>query len=254
MKTISWMDDMRRNKPIIGIAAQYDEKEHRLFLVENYEQAVFLAGGIPVILPLHGRREDFLGLMYRCDGFLLPGGPDVSPFLFGEETHEGCGRILPERDNTECMLVREILTNRLHCKKPLLGICRGIQVMNIAMGGSIYQDIAEWRETIPVREKLAHWQAAHASVPTHTVCLDEWLSEQLGGVQELKTNSFHHQVLKKVAPGFSVCGTAKDGVIEAIHKEGHPFCLGIQWHAEDMQKEREQRRLFELLVEKAEIG
>lgn len=264
---------MKSRKPVIGIAAQYDETEHRLFLVEHYEQAVFLGGGIPVLLPLHAAKRDLLAVMRWCDGFLLPGGPDVSPFLFGEDAHEGCGRILPERDRTECMLVKEVLTNHLHWNKPLLGICRGIQVMNIAMGGSIYQDMveqrkqrAEWQAEQPY---LAHWQMACAAVPTHTVCLepqkvqeltaetvpvDGWLGGLLGGIGELRTNSFHHQAIKQVADGFAVCGATKDGVIEAIHKEGHPFCLGIQWHAEDMLEQEEQRKLFEAFLKKAEEG
>ena len=257
---------MKNRKPVIGITAQYDETEHRLFLVEHYEQAVFLGGGIPVLLPLHASKRDLLAIMRWCDGFLLPGGPDVSPFLFGEEAHEGCGRILPERDYIECMLVEELLTNRLHQNKPLLGICRGIQVINIAMGGSIYQDIAEQRKPVIEQVRLAHWQTARAAVPTHTVCLergklqeltgglpvDGWLGELLGGMEELRTNSFHHQAVKQVAHGFAVCGATKDGVIEAIHKEGHPFCLGIQWHAEDLLAEEEQRRLFEAFLKCAE--
>lgn len=258
---------MGKRKPMIGIAAQYDETEHRLFLVERYEQAVFLGGGIPVLLPLHATKRELLAVMRWCDGFLLPGGPDVSPFLFGEEAEEGCGRILPERDYMECMLVKEALTNRLHCAKPLLGICRGIQVMNIAMGGSIYQDIKERKGKMPEGGRLAHWQAARAAVPTHTVCLerqkagelceddvsvDGWLSELLGGKEELRTNSFHHQAIKRVAEGFAVCGVAKDGVIEAVHKQGHPFCLGVQWHPEDLLAEEEHRRIFEVFIEKAE--
>lgn len=256
---------MSNRKPVIGIAAQYEEKEHRLFLVESYEQAVLLSGGVPVILPLHAGRKELLYLLRWCDGFLLPGGPDVSPFLFDEETQEGCGRILPERDALECMLVCEILTNPMHREKPLLGICRGIQVMNVAMGGSLYQDILEWRKKYPERENIAHGQTARSDVPTHTVLLesrkmeyipdmfakkDDWLMEQLG-VTQLKTNSFHHQLIKKTAPGFAVCGTTKDGAIEAIHKEGHPFCLGVQWHPEDLFYAKEQRRIFELLIEKA---
>lgn len=252
---------MRKRKPVIGIAAQYDEAERRLFLVEHYEQAVFLGGGIPVVLPLHAAKSDLLAVMRWCDGFLLPGGPDISPFLFGEEAHEGCGRILPERDRIECMLVKEALTNRLHCRKPLLGICRGIQVMNVAMGGSIYQDMGEQGGRLPEEGRLAHWQAARAAVPTHTVCLEQrpdlpvdgWLSELLGGREELKTNSFHHQAVKRVAEGFAICGAAKDGVIEAIHKEEHPFCLGIQWHPEDLLAEEEHRRIFEAFIERARI-
>lgn len=279
---------MRKRKPVIGIAAQYDETEHRLFLVEHYEQAVFLGGGIPVLLPLHASKRELLAVMRWCDGFLLPGGPDISPFLFGEEAHEGCGRILPERDCMECMLVKEALGSRLHCMKPLLGICRGIQVMNVAMGGSIYQDMGEQRGKLPEEERLAHWQTARAAVTTHTVCLepgklqellgksalgeqdvqsecktadaelrmdvpvDGWLLKLLGGRKELKVNSFHHQAIKQVAEGFAVCGVAKDGVIEAIHKQGHPFCLGVQWHPEDLLAKEEQRRLFEVFIETAE--
>ncbi len=284
---------MEKRKPVIGIAAQYDETEHRLFLVEHYEQAVFLGGGIPVLLPLHASRKELLAVMRWCDGFLLPGGPDLSPFLFGEEAHEGCGRILPERDYMECMIVREALGSRLHCEKPLLGICRGIQVINVAMGGSIYQDMWEQRRRLPEEERLAHWQTARAAVPTHTVCLepsqikemlgkmtlrtqnrlsghkttdaeyaerhwdapaDGWLLGLLGGKEEIKTNSFHHQAIKQVAEGFAICGMAKDGTIEAIHKQGHPFCLGVQWHPEDLLAEEGQRRIFEVFVEKASEG
>lgn len=240
-----------RRKPVIGITAQYEEKEHRLFLVEHYEQAVLLSGGIPILLPLHARKKDFCALLQICDGFLLPGGPDVSPFLFGEEAHDGCGKILLERDEAEYLLVREVTTNGIHMKKPVFGICRGLQIMNIAMGGSVYQDIEEWREDAVPREKLAHYQLAPASVPTHTVCVSGWLSEQLDGVKEIKTNSFHHQIIKQPAPCFSVCGRTKDGAIEAICMDHHPFFAGIQWHAEDMLSDGSQRKLFELFIENA---
>lgn len=256
---------MKRRKPVIGIPAQYDEQQKRLFISEPYERAILSAGGVPIILPLHAERKELLQLLCLCDGYLLPGGPDVSPFYFDEDAHQGCGKILPERDKTELFIIKEVLQNPIHRRKPLLAICRGIQTLNIAMGGSIYQDMSEWEQSKKAHEPIAHWQVSSASIPTHTVLFeqlqimrlgaglpqDNWL-EQLLGVAFLKTNSFHHQVLHNVAEGFAVCGIAKDGAIEAIHMINHRFCLGVQWHPEDLVDDRIQRRLFERFIEATE--
>lgn len=255
---------MKKRKPIIGIPAQYDEQQKRLFLSEPYERAIFLAGGVPIVLPLHAGRTELLQLLCTCEGILLPGGPDISPFYFEEETHPGCGKILPERDKTELLLVKELLQNPIHRGKPLLAICRGIQTLNIAMGGSIYQDIGEWRKKKRTKEIIEHWQASSAGIPTHTVLLekrqltrlmpdfpqDNWL-EQILSVSHLRTNTFHHQIIRRLAEGFCVCGASKDGAIEAIHKESHPFCLGVQWHPEDLLDDRIQTRLFEQFIKMA---
>ncbi|MCL4440497.1 MAG: gamma-glutamyl-gamma-aminobutyrate hydrolase family protein, partial [Firmicutes bacterium] len=160
------------------------------------------------------------------DGLLLSGGGDVEPRYFGQEPMCGTGKVFPERDSFEIELVRVALQQDL----PVVSICRGIQVLNIALGGDIYQDIFS-----QVPGALEHSQKIPRSFPWHKVDLVP--GSRLGkifGREEIRVNSFHHQAVKTVAPGFEVTARAADGLTEAIESSERRFAIGVQWHPEAM--------------------
>ena len=154
-----------------------------------------------------------------CDGLLLPGGGDMDPKFYGQERIPACGEPNPLRDAAEPLLLRAFLA----ADKPVLGICRGIQVMNAVLGGDLYQDIKPF-EHLPHND---HWAKVH----TVTVRRGTLLSRILGQDTVL-VNSQHHQAVDRVAPGFTLAALSEDGIVEAIEKPDAGFCLGVQWHPE----------------------
>ena len=154
-----------------------------------------------------------------CDGLLLPGGGDMDPKFYGQERIPACGEPNLLRDAAEPLLLRAFLA----ADKPVLGICRGIQVMNVVLGGTLYQDIKPF-EHVPHND---HWAKVH----TVTVRRGTLLSRLLGQDTVL-VNSQHHQAVDRVAPGFTLAALSEDGIVEAIEKPDARFCLGVQWHPE----------------------
>lgn len=213
-------------KPLIGLTASHDQKKSSLALRLNYTESVSRAGGIPVILPPELSEDEAEQLADTLDGILFTGGPDIHPFLLGEETLEGCGDVSPLRDNMEIDLF-----NRMYQKKkPILGICRGAQLINAALGGSIYQDVpSQFKRDLP----LAHNQPFYYTSPCHRVSLSENTRlRQIAGSASIEVNSMHHQAVKDAAPGLTVCGHASDGLIEALEMKEYPYLIGVQWHPE----------------------
>lgn len=212
--------------PVIGITSAHVEEEISTYPRQYYVQAIAQCGGTPLLLPVlagGGAARRYLELV---DGLLLSGGGDVEPRYFGQEPLRGTGKVYPERDSFEIELVRAALQQDM----PVLAICRGIQVLNIAQGGDIYQDIYSQAPGV-----LEHSQKIGRGFPWHKVDLvpDSRLSNVLGSV-EVRVNSFHHQAVKTVAPGFEVSATAADGITEAIESNHHRFVIGVQWHPEAM--------------------
>jgi putative glutamine amidotransferase len=198
---------------------------------------VALAGGIPVIVPTAGAADEAEALLSRLDGLLLSGGYDVDPTLFGEERHNDTLEIDSARDDAEIPLIRAALARDL----PLLAICRGIQVLNVTMGGTLYQDIPSQIGT-PIR----HSQGEPRSMATHSarICEDSRLRRCLDA-DEVEVNSFHHQALKGVAASLRVTATAPDGIVEGAEIEAARFVVGVQWHPEEMvTSDRAARSLF----------
>jgi putative glutamine amidotransferase len=237
--------------PIIGITCtQIDPAEGqdraRHGLSETYVRAVTAAGGAPLLIPLLTDHGLLRGLYCRLDGLLLSGGGDIHPCHFGELIHESCTRILPDRDEMELALARWAAEEG----KPLLGICRGIQVFNVALGGSLYQDIPS---QIPGALAHARHPARPREEPSHPVSTRP--GTRLAGIlgtSSLAVNSFHHQSLKDLAPGLDLTARAADGVVEAVELKGHPFAVGVQWHPEEMVGyDAYARRLFAALTEAA---
>lgn len=234
-------------RPLIGISCSYDLKEKRYFLAEAYVEAVIKAGGNPVVLPGAAGQKNVAPYIAVLKGLVLAGGGDVDPSYFNEEPLPGLGEVTPERDSFEILLVKGALRQKL----PILGICRGIQVLNVAAGGSLIQHIPS-----EIRRPLKHSQNAPRSYASHRVYLEKpsRLAEIMAGTL-IRVNSFHHQAVREAAPGFSVTARSSDGVIEAIEAEQYPFVLGVQWHPECMiSGDRNSRALFKSFLEAAVSG
>lgn len=230
-------------KPLIGLTPQYDYDRNRVWIGPNYLNAIRSAGGVPLLLPLQAEKEELTAAAGVCDGILFTGGPDIDPFRFGEETIRQCGVVVPERDKMEESLFDIVLPSG----KPILGICRGIQVLNVFLGGTLYQDITA---QFPSDLSIAHSQQSGNSVLTHSVLVKEGtlLSQSLTK-DYIKVNSFHHQAVKDVAPSLKVAGVSADSLIEAVYLPGHPFFLGVQWHPEHLFDTNEDAlRIFQAFV------
>jgi len=216
-------------KPLIGITTSQFLTEggvmtgtKRQFVSDAYIQAVLCAGGVPVLLPIIAEQAAIVEQIAAVDGLLLSGGGDIQPQIFGEEPRRELGTVLPERDTHELELVKLAMASG----KPVLGICRGCQLLNVALGGSIDQHLTA--------ATLQHDQQSPGDYAGHTVILEN--DSRLAGLwgDTVMTNSFHHQAIKTAAPGLWITARAKDGVIEAVEHETAPFAVGVQWHPELM--------------------
>lgn len=230
-------------KPLIGLTPAHDMESGDVKARPTYMRALKAAGAIPVVMPLDASEEDLKQLSQDLDGFLFTGGPDVHPFLFGEETQAHCGNVSPARDQMEISLLPMVM----ELQKPILGICRGIQVLNIALGGNIWQDIpSQVTRDFP----LAHSQQFSYDMPCHTVALTEGsLLARISESSSIKVNSMHHQAVKDLAPGLIASAYSTDYLIEALEMPDYPFFIGVQWHPEYLwEKNKEAFRLFQTFV------
>ncbi|MGQ9825863.1 MAG: gamma-glutamyl-gamma-aminobutyrate hydrolase family protein [Desulfotomaculales bacterium] len=227
---------------VIGVTCSWDDESEKYQVHSFYLRAVSAAGGIPLVLPDCIGENELKELLGLLDGLLLTGGGDVDPAYFGEEPIPASGRIAPLRDAFEVALVRQGLAADL----PILGICRGMQVLNIAAGGNIYQDIST-----QIAGSLKHCQQAPYWAGTHSIEIQEGtLLQSILQEKTIRVNSFHHQAVRDPAPGFIVSALAKDGVVEAIESPSRRFVLGVQCHPEGMwEKDRRFLKLFTALVE-----
>lgn len=217
-------------KPIVGIAGYYltEEENHLLNFDINtapkpVTDAFKDAGTVPFILPL-SEPEDAKSYIKRIDALILTGGADVNPLLYNEEPAPKIGTIEPIRDAFELALIKEAWAQ----KKPIFGICRGLQLLNIAFGGTLYQDLAYYDQL-----EINHIQNTPWSAPTHTIDIQEnsWLGEAVGTEQTI--NSYHHQAIKDLAKEFKAVAWSKDGLIEAIEStDPKQKVIAVQWHPE----------------------
>ena len=221
-----------RQTPLIGITGNFGEKGCEL--AEGYFESVLRAGATPVVLPPTTDADALTSVLDRIDGLLLSGGADLNPLYVGEEPVPALGSINPRRDLSELLLIRLAFDRQL----PILGICRGIQLLTIALDGSIWQDLGcaferpedSGRQGTP----LKHSQNLDRAIASHTVGTAEGslLREIMGGAETLYVNSFHHQAVREPGPHLRVSATAPDGVIEAVESSEHKSILGVQWHPE----------------------
>ena len=208
-------------KPVIAITGNYDDQTCKL--AEGYYKSVQRAGGVPVIVPPLTDTDAIINTLDHVDGLLLSGGGDFNPLLVGEEPSPRLGSINSERDIPE-LLITQLAYNR---QIPILGICRGIQTLAVALGGKVAQDISDIA-------KVKHSQDAHRSEPTHSIIVekDSTLYNIYNSDAQQYVNSFHHQAVSDPGPRFRVTAKAPDGIIEAIESREFKSIIGVQWHPE----------------------
>lgn len=216
----------REKRPVIGITSTFNDAQSQLNMV--YYTSVVRAGGVPYIIPPYDITdgEGWAGdILDSLDGILFSGGGDVNPLFFDEQPIRDLHAVATERDEMELLLVKLAADRQI----PILGICRGIQVMNVAFGGTVLQDIYKQGENVWVK----HAQNAPRFASTHTVAIDpDSVLYKVYGKKELAVNSFHHQAVGELAPGMKVTAWSVDGVIEAMESTEHKSILAVQWHPE----------------------
>lgn len=213
-------------RPIIGITPSLETNESKIYTPTSYPKAVIQAGGTPVFLNF--TRDDEMIEQYAAmaDGFLFSGGDDVNPASYGEEQIWGCGDVCPLRDDFEIKLLKVLVEK--YPEKPVLGICRGAQVLNVAMGGTLYQDLQT-----QVEGCIRHQQQQSSHYASHKAMMTEGSKlHAIYGSTEVTVNSFHHQAVKDVGEGLVVTARASDGVVEGLEKPDHPYFIAVQWHPE----------------------
>lgn len=233
------------NRPLVGITVGYDARRDDFFaLRDDYVRAVEAAGGLPVVL-VPGRPEDAEEHLCRLDGVVLSGGADVDPSYYGETPHETVRRVIPERDAFELAIAREALFRDV----PVLAICRGHQVLNVATGGTLVQDIPSQLPGAHDHDPdVERWETAHDVRILPGTRLRAILQRDCVAV-----NSFHHQSVRELGRGLVVSAWSADGrVVEGIESPERRFAVGVQWHPEAFwDRGRDHQPLFEALVEAA---
>ena len=209
---------------VIGLTPQGDAQKEVYRISPDFIKEISALGAIPIILPSITDSDELLeDALSMCDGVIFTGGPDVRPSYFGEEIIPACGAISDERDAYELKLYKMAL----EMDKSILGICRGVQVMNIGSGGDIYQDIYSQAQT-----KLVH-HTLDGKKAFHNVTVSNDVVERFGfSSASIMTNSYHHQNVRRLGGGFEAFGFTEDGLIEAIYMPSRRFVAGVQWHPE----------------------
>jgi len=238
--------------PVIGILGNYStlsstNSTERFFINKSYMEAVRLNGGLPMPIPCVDEPEYLKICVDMCDAILLPGGIDVDPRFYGENPHQKLGTVQTDMDEVAFKLL-EIAFAR---KMPVLGICRGEQVINVARGGSLYQDIAANYE----KESMMHQQEAHTSIALHTIKVEKGsLLHDIFESEDVRVNTFHHQSVKALGKDLVVTAVAPDGIVEAIESNDKTV-LGVQWHPELLiHKQPEMNRIFEYFIQTMATG
>lgn len=235
----------KSRKPVIGITTTL--KGNILRVGHDYSQCIIKAGGVPLLIPSTDDPAMMEEIVSRLDGVLVTGGPDVDPAYYGAERHEHLGEVNDERDVFEFLLIRKALQHRL----PVFGICRGMQIINVALGGTLYQDIPS---DFPDSE-LIHRQKDDSRTPAHLIrLLPGTVAYDLFGMEEFGVNSRHHQCIENIAPGLRITAWSDDGVAEMM--EGYPNVpvFAMQSHPEIFTAKNDDplmTRFFDLLVKKA---
>jgi len=242
-------------KPIIGITVNYSYDDElgirekiggRLqewqLVANDYIKAVEMGGGIPILIPLYGSIDTALEMIKRIDGLILSGGNDIDPQHYGEVFKDVIGDIIPERDDQDLALAREAVINT---NIPVLGICRGHQLLNVAFGGTLHQDLAA--DNLPNHFFVA--SPKHHAIHDVVITENSRFKDVIGkGV--LKVNSFHHQAIKDVSDKFAAVAFSNEGIIEAIEIKEDRFVMGMQWHPEMMaDRHTDQLKIFKCFVE-----
>jgi putative glutamine amidotransferase len=230
------------SSPLIGITTSRVYNRYgfsQIAVTEAYVKAVSRAGGTPLLIPLGLPDAAYPTLLEHLDGILFTGGGDVQPERYGGQPHPLVSEIDPDRDRVEISLLKDCLTGN----KPFLGICRGLQLINVAMGGSLYEDLQMQH---PLAQRHQFFPEKPRTFPAHGVQIEpeSRLAGILGSTQT-EVNSLHHQGVRQLAAGLLASAHAPDGVIEAFELPDYPFGLAVQWHPEWMQDRESMRALFQ---------
>ena len=236
-------------KPLIGITTYQAKNMHghpTVVLMQSYIDAIMQAGGVPVLIPSMIHEDGWDALYSHLDGILFSGGGDIALEHFSGEPHPRVDDVDPERDSVEIKMLNAAAEDG----KPFLGICRGMQLMNVALGGTLYTHI---QDQLP--NALDHaYPGNKRTVLVHDVKLEEGTHiAEVMGEPILQVNSLHHQGLKEIAASLKVTGHAPDGLVEAVELPDHPFGMAVQWHPEWLTNQIPTRNLFRKFVEAAAI-
>lgn len=227
---------------VIGLIPLYDDDKDSIWMVPGYMNVIEECGGVPIILPLTTDINILEKSYSMCDGILLTGGHDVNPNLYNEEIIKECGTTNDTRDFMEKYLFEKAVED----DKPVLGICRGIQLMNVLLGGTLYQDLPTQK-----KEEVDHHMSAPYDRIAHEVfVLPDTLLANIIGEGEYGVNSYHHQAIKQLASGADAMAVSEDGIIEAIRVKNRRFMVGVQWHPEFSYKTDEKcKQLVQAFVD-----
>lgn len=222
------------NRPVIGICPLYDEKRESYWMLPGYMKMLEAQGAIPMMLPLTTEPGELDYFLESCDGFILTGGHDVSPAVYEQETTDLCGYLVPERDAMDAYILKGAIVR----DKAVLGICRGHQLMNAALGGTLYQDVVtQFGHRVNHRMQPPYDGVEHLVdlIPGTPLALVQ-------GTAAMGVNSCHHQAIRDLAPGLKAQAVAADGIVEAVYMPDKRFVWGVQWHPEFAWKVSEPNR------------
>ena len=228
-------------KPLIGVVPLVDLEKESYWMLPGYMKGIEQAGGLPLMMPLTDDRTEIEQLADSLDGFLFTGGQDVSPSLYDGVLSDKCGERIKLRDDMEAELFKLVYS----MDKPALGICRGIQLINAVMGGTLYQDLPTEHPS-----KVVHHQMPPYSGPAHSVKINKESSlYQLLEKEELMVNSVHHQAIKSLATGLGSMAVSEDGLVEALYAKGKKFIWAVQWHPEySYVSDEDSRKIFRKFI------
>ncbi|GAB1154881.1 gamma-glutamyl-gamma-aminobutyrate hydrolase family protein [Paenibacillus illinoisensis] len=213
-------------KPMIGVLPLYDSNKKSYWMLPEYMNAIESAGGIPVMLPLTTNLEIIATLANEFDGFLFTGGHDINPELYQENAEDTCGELCMERDMMESLLFQKVI----ELDKPAFGICRGLQLFNVILGGSLYQDIPT---QLQISNTVNHKQSPPYTNLVHDVHIEKGnLLHDIIQADTIKVNSYHHQGIKRLSDKLQAAAVAEDGIVESVVMPNQKFVLAVQWHPE----------------------
>lgn len=220
-------------KPLIGILPLYDSIKKSIWMYPGYPEGITEAGGIPVILSILNCDEDIEAIADRLDGFVFSGGQDVDPRYYGEALLKYSNEIYPPRDQLELRLLRAVMDR----DKPIFGVCRGLQLINVALGGTLYQDInKQVKRDLPIQ----HFQQNNYEYPIHEVNIEtNSRLYEIIGTETIRVNSMHHQAIARLAPQLIAAAASGDGLVEAVEIRNLTFGLAVQWHPEFLWQQDE---------------
>ncbi|MBI4855920.1 MAG: gamma-glutamyl-gamma-aminobutyrate hydrolase family protein [Acetobacterium woodii] len=234
------------NKPLIGILPLYDSDKQSIWMYPGYTEGIARAGGIPIILSVLNQDKDIEAIADRLDGYVFSGGQDVDPLQYGEAMLECCNEIYPPRDDLEIKLLEAVMKR----DKPVFGVCRGLQLINVALGGTLYQDI---NKQMKRDQQIQHFQQNNYEYPVHEVTIEKNSKlYEIVGSDKIRVNSMHHQGINHLSSRLIATASSSDRLVEAIEIPELSFGLAVQWHPEFLWRDDEKTlNLLQAFVEAA---